>query len=223
MGNADYRIGVGESVKARLGTLPTAFRLPTPHLDIFVVRGFLSAAECGELTRRIDTDLIPSALAAPSPDPEFRTSKSCNLSVTDPAVQRLEAKLLALLSINPGLGETPQGQRYEAGQQFKPHHDFFHVDQPYWPEMERTGGQRTWTAMIYLNSAGEGGQTNFPRASVKVAPVAGNLLAWNNLNAIGEPNPYSLHQGMPVASGVKYIITKWYRERPWLYSTMPTY
>ena len=24
-----------------------------------------------------------------------------------------------------------------------------------------------------------------------------------------------IHQGMPVVAGVKYIITKWYRERPW--------
>ena len=51
----------------------------------------------------------------------------------------------------------------------------------------------------------------------------GNLLAWNNLDAIGEPNFHSIHQGMPVAAGVKYIITKWHRERPWLPSDMPTY
>jgi hypothetical protein len=31
----------------------------------------------------------------------------------------------------------------------------------------------------------------------------------------GEPNPFTLHQGMPVIAGLKYIITKWYRERPW--------
>jgi len=24
-----------------------------------------------------------------------------------------------------------------------------------------------------------------------------------------------LHQGMPVEQGVKYVLTKWYRERPW--------
>ena len=53
--------------------------------------------------------------------------------------------------------------------------------------------------------------------------MAGNLLVWNNLDAIGEPNHYSLHQGMPVTAGGKYIITKWHRERPWIYSGEPTY
>ena len=43
----------------------------------------------------------------------------------------------------------------------------------------------------------------------------GTLLIWNNLNAEGEPNTNTLHQGMPVLAGVKYVITKWYRERPW--------
>ena len=56
-----------------------------------------------------------------------------------------------------------------------------------------------------------------------MTPRAGNLLAWNNLDAIGEPNSYSLHQGMPVTEGVKYIITKWHRERPWGQSNAPTY
>jgi len=31
----------------------------------------------------------------------------------------------------------------------------------------------------------------------------------------GELNDFSLHQGMPVEAGVKYVLTKWYRERPW--------
>jgi prolyl 4-hydroxylase len=26
---------------------------------------------------------------------------------------------------------------------------------------------------------------------------------------------FALHQGLPVEAGLKYIITKWYRERPW--------
>ena len=103
-------------------------------------------------------------------------------------MQTIEAKLTGLLGIDPLHGETIQGQRYAVGQQFKPHHDFFYRDQPYWPEMEKSGGQRTWTAMIFLNEPEGGGQTAFPKASVKVTPRTGNLLAWNNLDAIGEPN-----------------------------------
>jgi prolyl 4-hydroxylase len=36
-------------------------------------------------------------------------------------------------------------------------------------------------------------------------------LFWNNLTAEGQPNPGTLHQGMPVKAGDKAIITKWFR------------
>jgi prolyl 4-hydroxylase len=220
---ADYKILIGHEVRERLARTPKAFKIPSNDLDIFIVREFLSHADCGKLVQRIDAQRIPSQLLAPTDDPEFRTSESCNMDPLDPFVKSIETRIARLLGIDPLHAETMQGQRYAVGQQFKPHHDFFYRDQPYWPEMERCGGQRTWTAMIFLNEPEAGGQTAFPKANIKVSPRTGNLLAWNNMDAIGEPNQFSLHQGMPVEAGVKYIITKWHRERPWGYSSVPTY
>jgi prolyl 4-hydroxylase len=221
--SVDYKIRIGASVKERLARNSSAFKIPSNDLDIYVVRDFLTPGECGKLVERIDTQRIPSQLLAPTDDPEFRTSESCNLDPTDPVVKSVEAKLTDLLGINPLHGETIQGQRYAVGQQFKAHHDFFYRDQPYWEAMEKSGGQRTWTAMIFLNEPEGGGQTFFEKAAIKVAPRAGNLLAWNNMDVIGEPNPFSLHQGLPVTAGVKYIVTKWHRERPWGHSSVPSY
>lgn len=220
---ADYRIRIGEAVKARLVANPMAMKIPSDVLDIFVVRDFLTAKECEGLVKLIDAERIPSQLLAPSEDPEFRTSESCNLSPEHPLVAQVEAKISQLTGIDASHGETVQGQRYAVGQQFKLHHDFFHPSEPYWPEMERTGGQRTWTAMIFLNVPESGGQTSFDHANVKISPRTGNLVVWNNLDLIGEPNSYSIHQGMPVTAGVKYIITKWHRERPWGPGNTATY
>lgn len=221
--SVDYKIAIGPWVGRRLAANPMAFKVPSTDLDIFIVRDFLTGAECAAMMALIDKERIPSQLLAPTSDPEFRTSESCNLDPRTPIVIQVEQKLTTLLGIEPAHGETIQGQRYAVGQQFKAHHDFFHTDQPYWPEMAKSGGQRTWTAMMFLNEPGGGGETFFPSAGVKVTPRAGNLLAWNNLNGIGEPNSFSLHQGMPVAAGTKYVITKWHRERPWGYSNAPTY
>lgn len=218
-----YRAEIGAWVKNRLSRNPVAMQVPATGLDVFVVREFLTPKECQGLVRLIDRDRIPSQLLAPSEDPEYRTSESCNLDPADPLVRNVEAKIAALLGIQPAHGESIQGQRYAPGQQFKPHHDFFYPDQPYWQEMERCGGQRTWTAMMFLNAPEAGGQTAFPEVGLKIAPRAGNLLAWNNLDAAGQPNPNSLHQGSPVEKGVKYVITKWYRERPWAESAAPLY
>jgi len=221
--DADYRIAIGASVKQRLLADPRALKLPTDLIDIFVVRQFLNADECAALIDLIDANRVPSTLLAPSTDPDYRTSESCNVAPWDPVVGQVENKLTQLLDVDFELGETIQGQRYAVGQQFKPHHDFFHQGTIYWDEMQRTGGQRTWTAMIFLNTPDGGGQTNFPEAGIKVSPVAGNLLAWNNLDRFGEPNRKTIHQGLPVTAGVKYIVTKWHRERPWIPSKLHHY
>ena len=222
-GGPALRAEIGQEVLARLSADPRAMQIPCSVLDIFVVRDFLTDAENKALIRLIDGERVPSQLLAPSEDPEFRTSESCNLDPNHPIILQVEAKISEFTGIDPALGETIQGQRYAVGQQFKPHHDFFYDDQPYWEAMVRSGGQRTWTAMIFLNAPEEGGQTAFPAAGVKVTPRAGNMLIWNNMDVAGLPNPYSIHQGMPVLSGVKYIITKWHRERPWSFTPLTTY
>jgi prolyl 4-hydroxylase len=209
------RVEVGASVRARLATQPKVARIPKDRIEAFVVRDFLDAAECSGLIALIDEGRAPSGLMAPSPDPEFRTSETCNLLRSNPLVAAIESRIDALMGLHPSHGEGMQGQRYAVGQQFKAHHDFFHTDQPYWPPQERAGGQRTWTVMAFLNLPEAGGQTLFPQAGLKITPAAGYLLIWNNLRPDGEPNPFSLHQGLPVEAGVKYVTTKWYRERPW--------
>ena len=210
-----YLAEIGKVVRERLLKVPNIYHVPAGSLDMFVVRSFLDEAECAALISRIDEGRRPSGVLGPYPDPEFRTSESCDLARGDPLVQQIEAKITALMGIDPRHGETVQGQRYDVGQQFKPHHDFFWTDQPYWETQRRNGGQRTWTAMVFLNEPERGGQTFFERAGVRITPHTGNLLTWNNMDVHGEPNIASLHQGMPVEAGVKYIITKWYRQWHW--------
>lgn len=210
-----YRADIGNWVKSRLLHKPHAMKIPALGLDIFVVRDFLTQKECDALVARIDVDRQPSTVLGQFPDPDYRTSDSCNMDPYDPVVKGIETKITDLMGIDPSQGETIQGQRYAVGQQFKAHHDFFHPSEPYWEDMQKCGGQRTWTVMMFLNDVEAGGQTFFPNAGVKITPRKGNLLSWNNMDELGEPNHQSLHQGMPVEIGVKYIITKWYREGVW--------
>ena len=67
--------------------------------------------------------------------------------------------------------------------------------------------------MAYLNQPEDGGATRFKTIGKTVRPETGKLLAWNNLLPDGRANPATLHQGMKVRRGTKYIVTKWYRER----------
>ena len=128
-------------------------------------------------------------------------------------VAAVDAAIAELLGLPPGAGEPLQGQRYAAGQEFKPHTDTFEPGGAAYYEHCAETGQRTWTAMIYLNEPGDGGATRFKTIGKTVQPENGKLLAWNNLLPDGTRNPATLHQGMKVRRGHKYVLTKWFRQR----------
>ncbi len=205
----------GESSAHHLMARPGVQRFPSPRLELFTVRSFLNAAECDALVTRIEAERMPSTIADANGDNTFRTSETCHFSLDDPVTQALEYQLHALNGIAVVHGEPLQGQRYEVGQEFKTHTDFF---DPWGADYERFcagPGQRTWTFMIYLNDVAAGGATRFKAIDKTVQPERGKLLCWNNRLADGTVNPATLHHAMKVRKGHKYVITKWYRERPW--------
>ncbi len=203
------------AVRDRIACYPKAVRMPANGVELYIVRNFLSLDECAALIASIDANRVPSPVVADSPVPSYRTSETCYLYPGPEAVTAVETRLDALTGLEPRYGEALQGQRYAVGQEFKPHFDYFDTGQHYWQDQVAMGGQRTWSAMTFLNEPEAGGRTAYPTAGVTITPKAGNLVIWNNMDEYGLPNPGSLHQGMPVERGVKYILTKWYRERPW--------
>lgn len=190
-------------------------RAPSAKIELFQCRDFLSAELCEELIALIDAGRRPSTIADDNGDSYFRTSETCDLSASEPAVQRLEAMLLELNGIDPAHGEPVQGQRYAVGQEFKAHTDYFTPDGLDFHKFCSVAGQRTWTFMIYLNEVVAGGATRFKMVGKTFQPEAGKLLCWNNRRPDGCVNPNTLHHGMKVRKGVKYVITKWYREKEW--------
>ena len=205
----------GRIVRNRLDANTRAFKMPSDKFEIYVVRDYFSPAECQSVIDRINADLKPSGILALNGDPTFRTSRSCNFPPDDQVIRAIDTKICALLGIDPAFSELMQGQRYDVGQEFKPHHDFFHKGEYYYEQVGREGGQRSWTAMVFLNTPEAGGFTDFPNTGIRIAPRQGNVVVWNNMDPYGHPNPNSLHHGMPVEAGSKYVITKWFRERRW--------
>lgn len=199
-----------ERLRATLGVQ----RVPTRELELFVVRDFLDPQTCAALIELIDERRRPSEIADDYGIANFRTSETCDLDRNDPVVSEVDRKISDLLGLPLESGEAMQGQRYAPGQEFKAHTDTFEPGGYDYFVHTAKMGQRTWTAMIYLNQPEDGGATRFKTIGKTVQPETGKLLAWNNLLADGRPNPATLHHGMKVRRGTKYIITKWYRERP---------
>jgi prolyl 4-hydroxylase len=209
------RAAFSSSVARRLEANPSVRKAKVDTVDAYYVADFVTDAECQALCQLIDAGRRPSTLLTENADPNFRTSESCDMARFSPVVQPVDERIADLLGIAPEHGETMQGQRYAPGQQFRAHHDYFHENQPYWPRMKAEGGQRTWTAMIYLSEVTEGGATWFPQAGIRIPPRKRLLLAWNNMRLDGSPNPLTLHEGTAVTKGTKYVMTKWFRENHW--------
>lgn len=204
-----------ESSAERLMSLPGMMRMPSPRLEMFVLRDFLSEAECAALVARIERERRPSTLADADGDHYFRTSETCDLHMDAPDVAALDAKLSALSGIDRQFGEPIQGQRYDVGQEFKAHTDFFDPGGVDFEKFCSVAGQRTWTFMVYLNDVEAGGATRFKVIDKIIQPERGKLVCWNNRRPDGSGNPSTLHHAMKVRKGLKYVITKWYREKVW--------
>jgi prolyl 4-hydroxylase len=190
-----------------------AQRVPTRQLELLIRKRFLSEAECAALIARIDADRRPSTIADDIGEAGYRTSETCDLDGADPEVAAIDARICAWLGLEPAHGEPIQGQRYAPGQEFRLHTDYFEPDGLDFERYCGVSGNRTWTAMIYLNAPAAGGATRFKVIDKTVQPEPGKLLAWNNRLPDGRVNPATLHAGLKVRAGVKYIITKWFRER----------
>lgn len=182
--------------------------------QLCVIKNFLSDKECDGLVRLINSQLRPSGISNAVEDKSFRTSTTCDLGIMhDPLIAKVDRKISRCLGVSLNYSEVMQGQKYQVGQQFKAHTDYFEPGMEEYQIYASKQGNRTWTFMIYLNEPEEGGETNFPKLGQKFTPKKGMAVAWNNLDSFGRPNSNTLHAGLPVIRGEKIVITKWFREK----------
>jgi len=190
-----------------------AAQAETPVLR--VLDGLLDADECGELielarprlqrARTVDVD------GGHQVD-EHRTSDGMFFALGEtPLVQRVEARIAALLGVPVDHGEGLQVLHYLPGQQYEPHYDWFDPEQPGFAAITATGGQRVASLVMYLNTPEAGGGTAFPEIGLTVTALRGSAIYF----AYEGGDTASLHAGLPVTRGEKWIATKWLRERPY--------
>jgi len=210
--NMDKDVDLGILYKP-LADNPKIFRIETNNLEIYRVYNFLTNQECDSLIEEMASNFAPSTITNPNANKYERTSSTCNMMLNNKLYGDINQKIHDFIQIPLELGEVPQGQKYLVGQEFKPHTDYFHLNEEYNKKYVESKGQRTWTFMIYLNDVEEGGSTKFPKIDKEFFPSKGDALIWKNILSDNTGNFNSLHCGMPVIKGEKIIITKWFRER----------
>ncbi|MFT4874924.1 prolyl hydroxylase family protein [Congregibacter sp.] len=188
--------------------------LGSAELQLFVIPNFLDVEQCNTLIEIIRTNAHLSRVDGYQRLSDIRSSRTCSLAVHDhPFVAEVNHAISRTLGLSLRWSEVSQGQWYEPGQQYKPHLDYFPPGSPEHAQFVSAQGQRSWTFMVYLNKTEHGGGTHFTQLNKTLIPEQGLAVCWNNLRESGEPNPFSEHAGLPVETGSKYIITKWFRDR----------
>lgn len=185
---------------------------------IRVIESFASPAECRWLIDRargmLKSALVVDLSGQQVQDPG-RTNKGTNFQLIDMdvVIEVIRARIAAAIHIPVPVFEPVQVLHYSVGQEFKPHHDFFEPSNPRHQEQLRFHGQRIATFLIYLNEGFKGGETEFSRIGLRHSGKTGDAIFWANCDMEGRPDPMTLHAGLPPASGEKWVLSQWIRDR----------
>src|SRR5262249_11116504 len=93
------------------------------------------------------------------------------------------------------------------------HWDYFDPAVAAYRRQIEWGGQRVCTALVYLNTGFEGGETGFPRLDAKLKASAGGVLTFRNVPSDGPIDPRTLHEGCATTRGEKWLLSVWIRDR----------
>lgn len=186
------------------------------HPNAYVLDNFMSASECAELIKQAVNKLSRSTVVhhetGKSVENSARTSWGAFFGKAEtPLIAEIERRISQRVGIPVENGEGLQVLRYTVGQEYAPHYDYFYNTETFVVNPLDNGGQRIMTVLVYLNTPTLGGATCFPDAGTEVAARQGRALVFSY-----EPTPESksLHAGMPVIAGEKWVITKWFRQQP---------
>ena len=196
------------------------------HTDwLRVYDDVLSKADCNALIQHgIKTSWKKSGTLNPdNNETKYRTSSDISLTLENHQNLILSKIIEQVSGYDIRNQESTSLLKYEPGEQYRPHHDYFDENFPEGRKAIGNRGNRVMTGLIFLNDNFTGGQTQFynedQSPGITVHPKRGRLLLWMNMNiiynyanVIKRKNIKSMHAGLPVISGKKYCAVKWIRE-----------
>lgn len=187
---------------------------------ILTARALMSNIECERIIARAKPHLRRAGVYDHDTggervvDDRSNSKAELSLAEVDLLYVLLHARMANMLGLPLQCFEMTNILHYNPGERFKPHFDFLYTDEPGTAANVAQLGQRIVTLLVYLNDGYEGGETHFPRVNYAFKGGAGDALMFANVSEAGEPDLLSLHEGRPPASGEKWILSQWVRNKP---------
>jgi prolyl 4-hydroxylase len=208
-------------------TSPYPIKVLSYSPRVIFVQDFMTEEECDFLINTALKSITRSEVVPHLGDKDQSTVSDIRTSSqawvnrdSHPIVANLYKRILTLVGFPDDSPEAMQILRYEVGQKYIAHEDYF---DPVWYGPQKTN--RALTFYMYLSDVEEGGETQFPRADGKpptndftsctagllVRPHRRSVAIFYDMKPNGEFDDRSLHGSCPVKKGVKWGATLWLR------------
>jgi len=188
-------------------------KITDPYDKPFVLHNFITSEYCQKIIDHAEDKLIDSEVIG-GKQSHIRNSKQHWISKNNQLVKPIFEHISKKFNIPFENAEDLQVVRYLPNQFYNEHHDSCCDNNQKCLEFIERGGQRILTVLIYLNNDFSEGNTFFRNLDLKVKPPTGNAIVFYPLaKGTSKCHPLSLHAGMPVIAGVKWIANVWFREK----------
>ncbi len=196
---------------------------PTPISDdpsIQVIEKFVPQAVCDWLIEQADGRLSRATIydkaTGGTTEDGRRTNSQCDLDIGICGLLTfvLRARIGAVTQRQDLAMEVPKILHYAPGETFRMHFDYLDPAEPAYASELASRGQRTDTFLVYLNDDYSDGATAFPEIGLEHSGAKGDGLLFRNVDAAGQPDPDTMHAGLPPRSGEKWVFSQWIREFP---------
>lgn len=185
--------------------------------NIQVVEDFLTQEECDYIIELAQPHFKRSEFLVGDKRilDERRTSYSAELHIypDDKLLENIRQRAAKLLNIPVNHFEYFQCVSYDKTQEIDCHYDTFDRGSEGGKKIIAEGGQRLFTLLVYLNDDFIGGETYFPNLDILIKPKKGRVLIFKNIDENGNNLRAAWHAGLPVASGRKYAVNIWVRDK----------
>jgi prolyl 4-hydroxylase len=184
-----------------------------PSYSIEEIPNFLSSEECDKIISiSKDKGLEDSILYSDKKDnldKNIRNSKQAWLYDEDnELIKSISEKVAKLINMPIENQEALQVVNYGVGGKYDPHYDACIVGTC--ERMNKNGGARYKTVLVYLNDVEEGGGTYFPYLDKTVKAEKGKVVIFQSTELISQDViRESKHGGNPIIKGEKWIANKW--------------
>jgi prolyl 4-hydroxylase len=143
----------------------------------------------------------------------IRKSKTCWLTKDDPVVKNIIQRVCNIDNIPFDNAEDLQVVKYQPNGYYNEHYDTCCDDDEVCKEFLTRGGNRIVTMLIYLNDGFQGGATKFTKLNKEIKPDKYSGILFYSMNKnMDKCHLLSMHAGLPITSGEKYIANIWLRE-----------